>query len=527
MKRLRVLFTQTVILGTAALSLGQPSRAPSGFRALGGGEARRFVLPNDMRLVRSGVLSGYGLRWERYQQVQRGTPVMGAELTLHRNEAGDVVLVVGESYPPLVPANRVRLGASRARALAERDVGREGDWRNQLMFDPGSRRFFYRVENRRFASRWHHWIDAENGRVLLRYDGLATGDGIGVKGDVKDLTGLSTGNPQGFVLRSGDGRQTIRDARSRPLSQFLGFVLPAVLIGRVAEDEDDRWLDPDRTSPGQAALVDAAYYVSVTDSYYRDVHGRDSFDDGGKPITAIAHFSTDFSNAFWNSRFMVFGDGDGHSLREFSGALDVVAHEFTHGVTQFTSNLIYWGQSGALNESFSDIIGSSVEFFADARGLDPAGAPDWLISEDIDLSADTEPGFRNMADPAEDGDPDHFTERRTGGGDNGGVHTNSAVSNHAFYLLVNGGTNAGESRGHAHSGPAVAGIGLAEAERIFYLGFVSLPPIANMCRARLATQAAAAALSPASADSVSDAWEAVGVPDDCRGGAPTAGERSR
>jgi thermolysin len=155
--------------------------------------------------------------------------------------------VIGDSYPPLSPTNRVVLGGSRARAVAEREIGREGEWLNHLTIDPESRRLFYRVESRRFASRWHYWIDAETGRVLRRYDGLNTGEGIGVKGDVKDLTGLTTFRAQKFELRSGDGRQTIRRAESSVLA--LERPPPAFLD----ESPDGRPMDgARRTSPGQA-----------------------------------------------------------------------------------------------------------------------------------------------------------------------------------------------------------------------------------------------------------------------------------
>ena len=119
-----------------------------------------------------------------------------------------------------------------------------------------------------------------------------------------------------------------------------------------------------------------------------------------------------------------------------------------------------------------------------------------------------------MADPAEDGDPDHYTERYTGTGDNGGVHTNSGIPNHAYYLVVNGGRNAGEARGHAHTGPSVRGIGLDAAEQIFYTGFTSLPSNATMSQARAATVKAANArygVGSQQAISTADAWTAVGV----------------
>jgi bacillolysin len=185
----------------------------------------------------------------------------------------------------------------------------------------------------------------------------------------------------------------------------------------------------------------------------------------------------------------------------------VTTHEFTHGVTEFTSDLVYQGESGALNESFSDMMGNSSEYWATDK-------PDWQIGEEIYVGATTVPGFRNMADPAEDGDPDHYSERYTGTADSGGVHTNSGIPNHAYFLVVNGGSNAGEARGHKHSGPIVTGIGLAAAEQIFYTGFTSLPSTATMSQAREATIKAASARYGAGsqqAKSTADAWTAVGV----------------
>jgi titin len=160
------------------------------------------------------------------------------------------------------------------------------------------------------------------------------------------------------------------------------------------------------------------------------------------------------------------------------------------------------------------MMGTATEFYAARRGLDPAAPPDWTIGEDIYLLSSS--GFRNMADPAENFDPDHYSERQIGGDDNGGVHTNSNISNHAFYLLVNGGRNAGEAEGHPHRGPEVGGIGLAAAERIVFPAFTGLAENATMCDARAATESVAAALfGPDSAErlSTTDAWLAVGLTD--------------
>ena len=178
-------------------------------------------------------------------------------------------------------------------------------------------------------------------------------------------------------------------------------------------------------------------------------------------------------------------------------------------------------------------MGTSAEFYAEAVGKEPAITlePDWLIGEDLDLRVTDNPGFRNMADPEEDGDPDHYTELYTGSDDNGGVHTNSGVPNHAFYLAVEGGLNAScaspEDHNSAHctgSEQPVSGIDLADAERIFFLGFTALPENASMCAARAATLAAGETLYGAGSQqvvSVAAAWEAVGVSEALCGGGST------
>jgi thermolysin len=222
-----------------------------------------------------------------------------------------------------------------------------------------------------------------------------------------------------------------------------------------------------------------------------------------------------YLNAFYAGRgIMVYGEGlpagvvaGGRQWNYFSGAIDVVAHELAHGVTDYSSDLIYRNESGALNEAFSDIIGASVEFFFQQAGSGYLKA-DYLLGED--LTSPSVP-FRSMSDPQAYGDPDHYSKRYTGTADNGGVHHNSGIANHAFYLAIEGGTN-------RTSGLPVQGVGAAnrdKIEKVIYRGFTQLLPAnATFSMARAATLQAARDLYGAGSDverAMEQAWTAVGV----------------
>lgn len=330
-------------------------------------------------------------------------------------------------------------------------------------------------------------------------------------------------------LFSNDNRQKTYDHHNK--DPFIYYVT----------DGDNHWnlVTNNRRSPGQPALVDAQYYANVTDDYLFLQHGLKWIDPfpggcGYSAMQSVAHYNRNYNNAFWNGTYTVYGDGDGNIFRELSGALDVVAHEHMHGVTECTSNLIYQEESGALNESSSDIFGNSAEFYAAANGLDPSVSADWFIGEDVYTPNNpNDDGFRDMADPEKHGDPDHYSEFQVGGN----VHTNSGIPNHAYYLLVNGGLNAScddpvVPHNSAHctgSETPVTAITLADAEGIFFLGFSALSSGAIMADARAATETAASSLFGTASQqlqSTTDAWLAVGVgaapgctiPDDCNDG---------
>lgn len=195
--------------------------------------------------------------------------------------------------------------------------------------------------------------------------------------------------------------------------------------------------------------------LGVTFNFYWQIFQRNSIDDNGLPLDASVHYQTDYDNAFWNREQMIFGDGDGRIFRNLTGAIDVVGHELTHGVTQYTCGLAYHDQPGALNESISDVFGSLVKQFKLGQAADQA---DWLIGADI-----LAPGIHGVAlrsmkapgtaydDPVLGKDPQPATMDAYvhGFADGGGVHINSGIPNHAFFLVATGiGGNAWEAPGH-------------------------------------------------------------------------------
>jgi len=202
--------------------------------------------------------------------------------------------------------------------------------------------------------------------------------------------------------------------------------------------------------PVADAGINQAYDgFGATWTFYWEVFQRDSIDDTGMPMVGLVHFSTDYDNAFWDGQgHMFFGDGDGQMFTPLTNSLDVIGHELTHGVTQYEAGLSYVNQSGALNESMSDVFGSLVKQYAKKQD---AASADWLIGNDI-VGPMLQPALRSMKEPgkanAHDSQPadmDHYVNTSQ---DHGGVHVNSGIPNHAFYVVATTiGGNAWEKAG--------------------------------------------------------------------------------
>ncbi|MCL4275502.1 MAG: M4 family metallopeptidase [Anaerolineales bacterium] len=201
--------------------------------------------------------------------------------------------------------------------------------------------------------------------------------------------------------------------------------------------------------PTSDAAVDEAYDGSgITYDLYFDIYGRNSIDNKGLRLDSTVHFQKGYDNAFWDGKQMVYGDGDEdlpvsqRLFNRFTISLDIIAHELTHGVTQYEANLNYSNQPGALNESMSDVFGSLVKQYQRQQTADQA---DWVIGEGLFTSNVNGVGIRSMKAPGtayndpvlgKDPQPAHMKDYVSTIQDNGGVHINSGIPNHAFYVIA-------------------------------------------------------------------------------------------
>ncbi|TAK16592.1 MAG: hypothetical protein EPO35_05025 [Acidobacteria bacterium] len=480
---------------------------------------------------------------ERFEQRHLGVRVFGGSLTRQLNRFGQAESVFGTIYPDVTidvtPALAPDAAASRLAAAGNGVVLRTSP--PELMIipnDAGGYRLTYSARVFSAADGWVRrvFIDADTGATADSYidswtQTAAIGTGSGVIGDTKkimtgqqgssfiaaDLLRPPDSNTYFGLPRTGILTFDLKGNLNRTL-QVLDFLAPAVTD--IAADSDNVWTD--------AAIVDAHTYAGYTYDFYYKRFGRKGLDNANlqmwlftNPVKATdwpalfgQYGGTFFLNAFYSSGGNVtFGVGlpstvtmSGKTWYPFSGALDVVAHELTHGVTDYTSDLIYRNESGALNESFSDMMGTAVEFDFQPVG-NGIGQADWLEGEDIARPG----GIRSLSNPNAYGHPDHYSLRRTTSADNGGVHTNSSIVNHMFYLAIAGGTN-------RVSGQTVVGVGFEnrqQIERAIYRAFtVLMPASATFSAARAATIQAARDLYGTNSNAeraLTAAWNAVGV----------------
>src|SRR5262245_19998752 len=357
----------------------------------------------------------------RYQQWMNGVRVWGEELVEQRDGTGQTVSVFGRLALDSPIDVRPDLGAESAEriALADRPPGSAVAVRPELVvvppivqLDTGEPHLAWLLWTQTEWQVFCYLVDAHTGRILLAADDSHTesdvGLGTGTHGNRKKV---SVDRVSGSDFRTFDQLRpaSIRtydvvfdiSAYNRALTDILfrGQASPDLL----ARDSDNVWTD--------GMVVDGQAYLGLTYDYYFRRHGRHGLDDHDLPVNAFVHVQRTLVNAFWSpgTRTIVFGDG-GAFYAPFTASLEVVAHEYTHGVTQFTWNGAPMPESGALNESFSDIIGTAVEWFYQppGAGFDMA---DYWCGEDLGTVFDP-PRFAVRApfNPAAARNPDHFSK---------------------------------------------------------------------------------------------------------------------
>lgn len=234
------------------------------------------------------------------------------------------------------------------------------------------------------------------------------------------------------------GARTVRAGKKRVVYDAKnGSKLPGTEARKEGED------------PVADPAVNEAYDGSgITYDLFSDVYGRDSIDGNGMQLDSTVHYQKGYDNAFWNGEQMVYGDGDEdlpeseRLFNRFTISLDIIGHELTHGVTSYEANLVYWDQSGALNESMSDVFGSLVKQYQRQQAATDA---DWIIGEGLFTANVNGVGIRNMKAPGtayddpvlgKDPQPAHMKDYVNTIEDNGGVHINSGIPNRAFYVTA-------------------------------------------------------------------------------------------
>jgi Zn-dependent metalloprotease len=466
-----------------------------------------------------------GRMHERLGQVYEGLPVFGAQV-VRQMDGRSVISITGRLYevpdievtPSIAPERAAERAATTAGAGAQ--IAGAITLGVLPVADAGYR-LVYQMRVRSSSTVRDVYVDARNGEIVQSINHLhsqsAIGQGTGVQGVLRKMSTNRTSSIYQAVdkLRPAEGYTLDFRGSLGRLNQFLET--GATFNSDIATDSDNTWDD--------APTVDAHVYQGWVYDYYFKRFGRRGMDDRNLEVDSVVHplarsqasrlppedVGTFINNAFYCCNgLLVYGDGDGRIFDYLAGALDVVAHEWTHGVTDFSSRLIYRDEPGALNEAFSDIMAAAIEFYYQPVGAG-ADRADWQIAEDAFLLS---PGFlRSLNNPIAAGEPDHYSLRRFIGTstDDGGVHFNLTIATHAFYLAVAGGRN-------RISGIEVAGIGFNNIERmekIFYRAFVMLmAPNSRFSDARRATLQAAADLYGAGGSErsqVEQAWTAVGV----------------
>ncbi len=479
---------------------------------------------NSVGLLKNKETDNVGFEHYRYQQTYAGIPVENAVYILHvkngavQSENGEWIKDFPASLdisPDISGTDAIQsamnfVGATKYKwQLASEEVFLKREQNNtNATFYPTANLVLYSVgdeinpSNLKLAykldiyaqlpiSRQIVYVDANTGAILGKNEMIHTTNAAGTATTAFSGTQAITTDNTGTTYRlretgRGNGINTYNLQKGTNYASAVDFT-----------DADNNWNNVNANKDQYA--TDAHFGTEKTYDYYLQKHNRNSVDNAGLALNSYVHYSTNYVNAFWDGTRMTYGDGD--ATYKPLTSLDICGHEVTHGVTERTSNLTYSNQSGAMNEGFSDIFGTCIEFFA------RNGSGNWNIGEDIGAA------FRSMSNPNQYSQPDTYlgTYWYTGTADNGGVHTNSGVLNFWFYTLSQGGSGTNDI-GNAFT---VIGIGMDKAAAIAYrTNTTYLTASSNYANARTyAIQSAIDLYGAGSAEVIAttNAWYAVGV----------------
>jgi len=478
-----------------------------------------------------------GFRHQRLIQIYRGIPIVGADLNVHFDNGGIPYEVSGRFISGITLDTKPSINANQAIASAVADfVNKRGFPQAKTIEQPqlviyamsNPPQLVYQLVISDDPTRmYRYWVNAKTGSVIDAMNQVCSILPPSSKGNSATIKGTILAGEGGRVLSFSGWSENQVYYMYSPTSYNYVFnndgatSSPPFPSGSSAYPDAGTYAHRTSTDWGTSDPneVSVAANIAYTMSYYKTVHNRSSVDDAGVIVPTVSHFGQNYVNAFWSGGtpgYMAFGDGDG-STATCLATLDVCGHEVAHGVTQYTAGLIYKNESGALNESFSDIFGANVEFNfqADNRSGYPnkkPGMADWLLGEDCMVSSTAIRDMRNPANSATVGrglQPSKYkgTHWYTGTGDNGGVHYNSGVQNFFYYLLCEGGTGTNDGISYR-----VTGITITNARRVAYRALtVYCDKNTDYKAVRNAWVSAAQDLNPTWVSSVKAAWDAVGV----------------
>ena len=429
----------------------------------------------------------------RMAQRHQGLRVVGGNLIVHFDPTGSAYEVNGEYIKDIDVAKKASITGRSAAEIARRNLNK-ADQEVRIAKEPElvvyargkqAPRLAYELalsypgQGAKIPGYWRYWVDALNGNVLNAYNDVKSIDPSPI-GALTPITGQIMPSETRVVgddgIRTVDGwdDETDNFFLHNPANQWQIFNASFSALWpdafSFAYRPTANWGDSDPVEMSIAVNVD------VVQNYFRDVMGRNSWDDNGGVILVNAHFGQDLVNGYWNGISIQIGDGD-NVTATCLGTLDIMGHELTHAVTEATANLVYQNESGALNESFSDIFGVCIEFFGQPSGSNfyPQASPgtaDWLMGEDAWLTATSLRDMRNPKNMAiASRQPSRYkgelwmptTDTPNEDNDFGGVHNNSGPQNFFFYLLSEGGVGTNEVYEYN-----VQGIGIQNAEQLAY-----------------------------------------------------------